>query len=95
LKVVRDIFEWSAKLKNDYMKVGVSAEPEGWNGVDKNLKLEHDSKFTPESSLYEGTGTLHWGSPKLGPLRIWLTVSVLFPDSFYFIYDILAPQAYK
>jgi hypothetical protein len=72
LKVHKDIYTWVANLKNNAFKFEVSAEPKDFNNDEKSLELKHESKYKPGEELYTAEQSIKFGSPTLGPLRLWL-----------------------
>jgi len=75
LKVAKDIYEGTVRLSNEKFSFNIQAEPEKLNNADTSLKVEHSSTYKPHDDLYKGWASLHYGSPKLGPLKIWLNVA--------------------
>jgi hypothetical protein len=88
LKIHRDIYTWIANIKNRSFKFEVKAEPKDFNNDEKTLELKHESKYETDSEVYSTEQSIKFGSPRLGPLRLWLDVSLfaqLFSISIYFL----------
>lgn len=69
----------SSKLKFNNANViyEVAYKPKGQNTPDQTLQLKHVSKLDNVSSKLESTETVKYGSPKVGPVRLWLTLDLV------------------
>jgi hypothetical protein len=76
LKVHKGIAKWTAHLKNSSFKFGVDVEPTDFNTDEKSLEIDLSGKYRPNHEEIIGNAGLKFGSPKLGPLRLWLEVSL-------------------
>jgi hypothetical protein len=72
--------DYSQKFKfaNTSFNYEIGYKPVDHNTDEKSLQLKHSSKFEPATGKLESTETLKFGSPQLGPLRFWETVSAYF-----------------
>jgi len=59
------------------LKYSLHYVPKDFNTEEKTLELKHQSKFKPSLGFFETTQTLKFGSPKLGPLRLWTTLAYI------------------
>ena len=64
------------KFQNDNFAVEVTGKPVDYNTTDLALNLKHVSKYEPIKQVYETTNGIKFGSPLVGPLRFWTTVSI-------------------
>lgn len=66
----------SSKLKFNNANViyEVAIKPKAQNTPDQTLQLKHASKLDNVSSKVESTETVKYGSPKVGPARLWVTL---------------------
>ena len=67
---------WSTKTKllNDKIAFEATAKPKDLNKEDLVFSAKHASSLVPSKGTFETTNGFKFGSPKLGPLRLWLTV---------------------
>lgn len=68
------------KLQNESVTLELASKPKDYNTSDLALHLKHVSKYTPSNGDYETTHTVKFGSPTVGPLRFFTTVS--FPSRY-------------
>ena len=69
------------KLVNESLSMEVTGKPKDYNTADLTLNLKHVSKYTPSKDEYETANSVKFGSPLVGPLRFWTTVSSMFAFS--------------
>jgi hypothetical protein len=72
------------KIGNQNLSYEISAKPAGLNTVDQVLSAKHAGKYEPDTGVYETTNGFKYGSPSVGPVRFWTTVS--FYSSYYPVY---------
>jgi len=52
----------------------IGAKPAAYNTDDTTLSAKHSSKYEPTTGKYEATLGIKYGSPMVGPLRLWPTI---------------------
>lgn len=72
------------KLGNSAFNYEIGYKPADWNTEEKSLALKHASKYEPATGKLESTESLKFGSPQLGPVRVWTTVSI-FPRPIFLL----------
>jgi len=60
------------------LKVEASHKPEKFNSIDKFLEVKDEAVYKPETNVFENTSSIRFGSPKLGPLRVWFNGQYFF-----------------
>lgn len=69
------MFNLKFKLGNEILNYEVGVKPQDYNTADMAFSAKHSSKFEPLSGKFETTNGVKYGSPNVGPLRFWPTVS--------------------
>ena len=65
------------KLGNTIFNYEIGYKPTDFNNEEKTLQLKHVAKYDTSSTKLENTETVKFGFPQVGPIRPWLTVSLL------------------
>lgn len=71
------MFSTKAKLGNDYLHYEIGVKPKDLNTVDQAFSAKHSSKYEPSTGRFETSNGIKYGSPRVGPVRFWPTVSTL------------------
>ena len=77
LKYNFDMYSSKFKLGNEALLFEIGIKPPTLNTVDATFSAKHSSKYEPTTGKYEATLGFKYGSPMVGPLRFWPTVSTL------------------
>lgn len=72
----RDVSE-KFKFTNTAFNFEIGYKPADFNNADKSLQLKHSTEFEPSSGKLSHTEAFKFGLTKVGPLGLWLTVSIL------------------
>lgn len=78
-------FNTKLKLGNNLICYEVTAKPKDYNTEDLTVVGKHASTYNPASGKLETTQSLKVGTPKVGPLRFWTTVSICTSKSYIII----------
>jgi hypothetical protein len=78
LKYNYDMFTTKAKLGNESLYYEVGVKPKDLKTDDMALAGKHSLKYEPVKGKFETTNGVKYGSPRVGPLRFWPTVSLMF-----------------
>lgn len=63
-------------IGNEEFALEAGCKPSSQNREDQALAFKLSSKFTPASGIWDGCLGFKYGSPLVGPLRFWTTVSI-------------------
>ena len=67
------------KLANDTLSYEVGVKPKEYNTLTSTFSAKHSAKFEPSTGRFETTNGFKYGSPAVGPVRFWPTVSIFLP----------------
>jgi len=70
--------EVATKLKfgNGGATYEVAYKPSAYNTPDQTVNVKHVSRFDSSSSRIDSTESVKYGSPAVGPIRLWLTADL-------------------
>ena len=74
---IKDVSQ-KLKLGNTVLNYEIGYKPSEHNTDDRTVQLKHATKYEPSSGRIDNTETLKVGIPQVGPLRPWLTVSIIY-----------------
>jgi len=63
-----------AKIGNQHLHYGIGVEPKELNTSDTTLSVKHAVKYEPITGTFETTNGMKYGSPSIGPARLWATL---------------------
>jgi len=77
----KDIYKTKFKLGNEKVYFHIEGAPTGLNKEDQEFKGKLKSDWNTSSGLWEGTAAVKYGSPLMGPLRLWFTTDVAWKNT--------------
>ena len=81
---IKDVSQ-KLKLGNTVLNYEIGYKPSEHNTDDRTVQLKHATKYEPSSGRIDNTETLKVGIPKVGPLRPWLTVSIIYSMNLFLL----------
>lgn len=69
------MYNLKAKVGNQKLSYEVGVKPAELNTADQALSAKHAGSYEPLTGVYETTNGFKYGSPAVGPVRFWATVS--------------------
>lgn len=75
----KDVSE-KLKLSNSAVNFELGYKPSEHNNDERTVQVKHTSKYDTSSGRLDSTEAVKLGLPKMGPIRPWFTVSLMFLD---------------
>jgi hypothetical protein len=75
LKYAWDQYNLKTKLGSQHLKYEIAVKPTDLNTSEQVLSAKHAGNFEPSTETYETTNGFKYGSPAVGPVKFWTTVS--------------------